>query len=131
MSRVAGEKDNFAGVFDSRVLFQQLDSLGMEKVISKIQGDFFNWPPPKNHKSKKKLEYPDLPILTGPPFLLLLKITPIVGQAQLSSSVHIPQGSCEHVGVQNGNFSPQVCFQGIQVGGTGSVDLRPDEVCSY
>ena len=26
-----------------------------------IQGDFFNWPPPKNHKFKKKLEYPDWP----------------------------------------------------------------------
>ena len=26
-----------------------------------IQGDFFNWPPSKNHKFKKKLEYPDWP----------------------------------------------------------------------
>ena len=30
-------------------------------VIAQIQGDFFNWPPPKNHKFKKKLEYPDWP----------------------------------------------------------------------
>ena len=26
-----------------------------------IQGDLFNWPPPKNHKFKKKIEYPDWP----------------------------------------------------------------------
>ena len=26
-----------------------------------MQGDLFNWPPPKNHKFKKKLEYPDWP----------------------------------------------------------------------
>ena len=26
-----------------------------------IQGDFFNWPPPKNHKFKKKIEYTDWP----------------------------------------------------------------------
>ena len=24
-----------------------------------IQGDLFNWPPPKNHKFKKRIEYAD------------------------------------------------------------------------
>ena len=34
MIRVAGEEDNITGVFSSRVTFQQIDSLGIEKVIS-------------------------------------------------------------------------------------------------
>ena len=36
LSWVACEKDNFAGVFDGRVLFQQIHSLGMEKVIPRV-----------------------------------------------------------------------------------------------
>ena len=48
--RVAGEEDNITGVFTSRVTFQQIDSLNMEKVISQIcECEFFihptsNWP---------------------------------------------------------------------------------------
>ena len=33
----------------------------MTKQGNKNTGWFFNWPPPKNHKFKKKLEYPDWP----------------------------------------------------------------------
>ena len=36
LSWVACEKDNFAGVFDGRVLFQQIHSLGNEKVIPRV-----------------------------------------------------------------------------------------------
>ena len=36
LSWVACEKDNFAGVFDGRLLFQQIHSLGMEKVIPRV-----------------------------------------------------------------------------------------------
>ena len=55
-----------------------------------IQGGFFNWPPPKNHKLKKKIEYTDWPppksskcqpvsnwFWTGPPLKFLsMGITP-------------------------------------------------------
>ena len=32
-------------------------------VMTIIQDVFFNWPPPKNYKFKKKVEYPDWPPL--------------------------------------------------------------------
>ena len=35
--------------------------LYQEKYTRDIQGGLFNWPPPKNHKFKKKLKYPDWP----------------------------------------------------------------------